>query len=165
MSNRAPFFKSPPVWVGFIVLMGLQLIGLMAHPAGTTTDAFYLSALIAIAAVGLGVVAASLASPSETAEGAMFKVVAGLLLTFASGFLVTNFLPEIKQFATLLTSSNTLYAARFWMFVSSFVAAAIFSYVFRAYFMHSTSSAALAKEISAALVRVQAKVQKLTHAE
>ncbi|MDZ4730764.1 MAG: hypothetical protein SH820_12565 [Xanthomonadales bacterium] len=165
MASRSLFFASPPVWVGFIVLSALQVLGAAAHPVGTTSDTFFLSALIALTAVGLGVVAASLASPSETSEGAMFKVVAGVLLTFASGFLVTNFLAEIRQFVALLTGSNTLYAARFWMFASSFVAASIFSYVFRAYFMAPQSSRALITELDDDLVKFQAKLRKLTHSK
>ena len=158
------FFAAPPVWVGASVFIALTILGLMAHPVGTSSGSLALSTLIELTAFGLGVIAASLASPGETSEGAMFKLVAAVLVAFASTFVVKFFEIEIKVFGQKIFAGDIVSAVRFWMFVSAFVAAAIFSYVFRAYFMSKKPISVLAREIDADIAKVQDKVRKLAHA-
>lgn len=125
--------KCVPVAIGLLLASLLLIVGYLAHYKNDRGPPYYLSLLIAASGVGVGMLAGSFASPVETTEGATFKLIAGLIATFLTGFLLKNFQDEI--FTKLKASlKGGLPSVRFFMFVVAFLGGALTTYVYRVYY-------------------------------
>lgn len=155
-------FTSPPLLAAYVAWPLLLLAGFFGHPPGENrASKYFLSVTATFAAAGLGTVAGAFASPSESTEGAMFKVIAGTISAVVSTFVVKEYRDQIKSFPRWIGDDAN--AARFWMFVSGLLIAAIVTFVYRVYFFETRSQAAIARELSEDLVKLQANIQSIAH--
>lgn len=154
--------KVVPLTSGLVLLFVLAYVGRRAHPEDAPSREYYVSLLIAGCGVGFGMVAASFASPTESAEGATFKLIAGILATFASGFLLKKYESQINDFPQWMKAS-ALNQLRFWMFLAAFLGAALTTYVYRAYYPGQGDLSKVRKELEVGIAKLQATVDKLQH--
>jgi uncharacterized membrane protein YeaQ/YmgE (transglycosylase-associated protein family) len=156
--SRRPFC----VLIGLVVAAWILQIGYYAHPYGMPQSYWAVSVLIASCGVGFGFLVGSFASPGQSSEGAMFKVIAGLLLSFGSGFLLKHFDTDVRA-ANLIDILNHV---RFWMFLASLLGGAISVYVFRAYYSSpSKSKQEIIEKAKKDLTRIQDELATLAAKE
>ena len=139
-----------PIALGLILLAILLLVGCYAYPKGTRRSDLMLAIIVTACGVGLGMLAASFASPRESTEADTFKTVTGIMASFLTGFLLKNFETQLTkvQLSTLVNS------ARFWMFAAAFIGGGVTTYVYRVYYSDEEKTVAMVERASRDLGRI-----------
>jgi ABC-type transport system involved in cytochrome c biogenesis permease subunit len=156
--------KSVPVSVSLLLLALLIFVGYKAHDRDDRGAPFYRSLLILCAGIGFGMTAGSFASPVESSEGATFKIVAGLMVTFATGFLLKYFQEELL--ARLKDAAKGgLATARFFMFLAAFIGGGLSTYVYRTYYGEVPNEIKLIKKATDDLAGIKKQLEALDKKE
>jgi hypothetical protein len=150
-----------PVLVSLLALAALVYITHRAHSKDGPPNDFYLSLLIMAAAVAGGMLVGSFASPEPGAEATQFKVVAGLVSTFATGFLFKQFEASIKEFPNWLSISS-VNQVRFWLFVVALLGASVATYVYRSYYAQRLEHLEAVEKVQKDLKRLQESIDQMS---